>query len=156
MGIAALQFTWFDARNAKEQEKDDGMKMHGGMSETSSMLYVVPHLVDTNYKHAIPFAGKDMQALINIAKSPEWKGYFGSEKMASVAYGEEAWKLNVKDCLKYVFDILNNKINIDTVTRFGDIMKQSTPDVALDKLSLQEEQKRKEVQLKWLNLKGFK
>jgi len=80
MGVNAFQLTWFDAANAKEQEKVDGIKMHGGMSETSSMLYIVPHLVDTNYKQAIPYAGEDMQALIQIAKSPQWQGYFGSEK----------------------------------------------------------------------------
>ncbi|HEV8080860.1 MAG TPA: creatininase family protein [Chitinophagaceae bacterium] len=156
MGINALQLSWFDAANAKDQEKVDGIKMHGGMSETSSMLYIVPHLVDTNYKQAIPYAGEDMQALIQIAKSPHWQGYFGSEKIASATYGEEAWKLNAKDCLKYVFDILNNKINIDTVFRFGDFMQQSKPDVALDKLSLQEEQKRKNMQIKWLLSKKIK
>lgn len=156
LGIAALPFSWFDAANAKEQEKEDGMKMHGGMSETSSMLYIVPHLVDSTYKYAVPFPGKDMQALITIAKVPTWKGYFGSEKIASAAYGQQAWKLNAKDCLKYVFDILDNKINIDTIPKFGDVMKQSEPDAALDKLSLKEDERRKEVQTKWLVLKGLK
>lgn len=156
MGINALQLSWFDAANAKEQEKEDGMKMHGGMSETSSMLYIVPQLVDINYKYAIPFAGSDMQALIQIAKSRQWKGYFGSEKIASPGYGEAAWKLNAKDCLKYVFDILNNKIDIDTIPRFGDFMMQSKSDVDLDSLSLKEEQRRKEIQTKWIMKKGFK
>jgi creatinine amidohydrolase/Fe(II)-dependent formamide hydrolase-like protein len=156
MGINALQLSWFDAANAKDQEKADGIKMHGGMSETSSMLYIVPHLVDTNYKKAIPYAGEDMQALIQIAKSPQWQGYFGSEKIASAAYGEEAWKLNAKDCLNYVFDILNSKINIDTIFHFGDFMQQSKPDVTLDKLSLKEEQRRKDMQIKWLLSKKIK
>ena len=150
MGIADLQFTWFDASNAKQQEQQDGMKMHGGMSETSSMLYLVPHLVDTNYKLSNSFAGKDMQELITIAKEPNWKGYFGSEKIASIAYGQEAWKLNSGDCLKYVFDILNNKINIDTIPRFADVMKESAPDVELDNLSLKEENRRKAIQAEWL------
>ncbi|MEI9910944.1 MAG: hypothetical protein WDO71_15500 [Bacteroidota bacterium] len=50
-------------------------------------------------------------------------------------------------------DILNNKINPDTLPRFGDFMKQSKPDVLLDSLSLKEEQRRKENQEQWLKSK---
>ena len=155
MGIADLQFTWFDGANAKHYAKEDGMKMHGGMSETSSMLYIVPHLVNKDYKNAMPFAANDMQSLISIAKKPDWKGYFGSQKIATATYGEDAWILNARDCLKYVFDILNDKIKIDTIPRFGDIMKSSEPDVMLDNLSLKEEQRRKDIQTKWLKQKSL-
>jgi creatinine amidohydrolase/Fe(II)-dependent formamide hydrolase-like protein len=156
MGIAALQLTWFDGNKTKAQEKEDGMKMHAGMSETSGMLYLVPHLVDSGYQQATPYAGQDMEALINLAKSPEWPGYFGSEKIASAAYGKEAWRMNATDCLKYVVGILDKQISLDTIQHFSDLMQQSEGDVALDKLSLQEESRRKALQEKWLLQKGLK
>jgi creatinine amidohydrolase/Fe(II)-dependent formamide hydrolase-like protein len=151
MGISALQLSWFDAANAKEQEKEDGMKMHGGMSETSSMLYLVPHLVDSSYKQAAAFAGTDMEALVQTAKRKDWQGYFGSPRIASAAYGKKAWETNAKDCLHTVLGILQNKITLDTLQTFSDFMKSSEADEALDKLSLEEEQRRKAMQIKWLS-----
>jgi hypothetical protein len=53
-------------------------------------------------------------------------------------------------------DILDNKINLDTIQRFGDYIKESKMDVMLDSLSLREEQRRKEKQLMWLKSKGLK
>jgi creatinine amidohydrolase/Fe(II)-dependent formamide hydrolase-like protein len=156
MGIAALQFNWFDGNKTEAQEKEDGMKMHAGMSETSSMLYLVPYLVDSGYKQAPSYAGQDMEALIDMARSPQWPGYFGSEKIASAAYGQLAWQINAGDCLKYVSGILDNRIDPDTLQRFSDLMKQSEVDVALDKLSLQEEERRKKIQAEWLLQKGLK
>lgn len=153
MGLNEAQMNWFEAAKTKEEEKEDGMKMHGGMSETSSMLYIVPHLVNSHYKTAVPFSGQDMDTLISIAKRPEWMGYFGSERLATAKYGEEAWNNNIKMLTRLSLDILNNKINPDTLPRFGDFMKQSKPDVLLDSLSLKEEQRRKENQEQWLKSK---
>jgi predicted nucleotidyltransferase len=57
---------------------------------------------------------------------------------------------------QYVLDILDNKINLDTVVRFGDYSKQSKIDVMLDSPSHKEEQRRKEKQLAWLEKRGLK
>jgi creatinine amidohydrolase/Fe(II)-dependent formamide hydrolase-like protein len=155
MGFNEIQMGWFEATKTKEEEKEDGMKMHGGMSETSSMLYIVPHLVDSNYKTAVSFSGQDMDTLIEIAKRPEWKGYFGSARLATAKYGEDGWNNNVKTLTRLALDILDNKINPDTLKRFGDFIKESKPDVFLDSLSLKEEQQRKAKQMEWLKLKGL-
>jgi hypothetical protein len=97
-----------------------------------------------------------MEELIEIGKSPQWKGYFGSERLATLQYGKEAWNDNSKMFTQYALDILDNKINLDTVQRFGDYSKESKLDLMLDSLSLKEEQRRKEKQLMWLKSKGLK
>jgi creatinine amidohydrolase/Fe(II)-dependent formamide hydrolase-like protein len=152
-GLNPIMENWFSGKMTEEQKKEDGFSIHAGMKETSSMLYLVPNLVDTNYKQAIPLTGNDMNQLIQIAKEPNWLGYFGSERLANKEFGEEAWKKNVKDYCNIVMNIIDNKIKLDTVPKFGDIIKQSKDDVMLDSLSTVEEQRRKTIQENWLNRK---
>lgn len=156
MGLNPIMMKWFEATKTKAQENEDGFTIHAGLAETSSMLYIVPNLVDSNYKKATPFKGTNIEDLVEIAKSPKWQGYFGSERLATVKYGQEAWDSNSKLFTQYALDILDNKINLDTVKRFGDYSKESKMDVLLDSLSLKEEQRRKEKQLIWLKGKGLK
>ena len=156
MGLNPIIMKWFETTKTKEQEMEDGFTIHAGMAETSSMLYIIPNLVDSNYKNTTPFTGNSMEELVEIAKSPQWKGYFGSERLATFQYGQEAWNNNSKIFTQYALDILDNKINLDTIQRFGDYIKKSKMDVLLDSLSLKEEQRRKEKQLMWLKSKGLK
>jgi creatinine amidohydrolase/Fe(II)-dependent formamide hydrolase-like protein len=156
MGLNPIMMKWFEATKTKAQENEDGFTIHAGLAETSSMLYIVPNFVDSNYKKATPFKGTNIEDLVEIAKSPKWQGYFGSERLATVKYGQEAWNSNSKLFTQYALDILDNKINLDTVRRFGDYSKESKMDVLLDSLSLKEEQRRKENQLIWLKGKGLK
>ncbi len=92
-----------------------------------------------------------MNHLYQIAKEPKWLGYFGSERLANKEFGKEAWNKNVQDYCKIVMDIIDNKINPDTISKFGDIMKQSPVDVMLDSLTNTEERRRKALQTNWLN-----
>lgn len=156
MGLNPIILNWFEASKSPQQQKEDGFTIHAGMAETSSMLYIVPKFVDSGYKNASPLTGNNMEELMDIAKSPEWKGYFGSERLATQKYGQEAWNNNSKMFTQYVLDVLDNKINIDSVIRFGDYIKQSKVDILLDSLSLNEEKKRSEKQLLWLKKKGLK
>jgi len=153
MGLDPVMNTWFQSDKTKKEQAEDGFTVHAGMSETSSMLYLKPNLVDEGYKQATAFTGKDMESLVKIAKGTDWKGYFGSEKIASAAYGKKAWDANAKMYIQFVLDILNNKTSIDTIPRFADVIKQSKIDVVLDSLSLLQEQKRKVLQSTWLKRK---
>jgi len=156
MGLNPIIMKWFEAPKSKEQEKEDGFTIHAGLAETSSMLYISPRLVDTGYKNAPPFTGASMEELVQIAKRPDWKGYFGSQRLATPEFGRQAWESNSKMFTQFVMDILDNKINPDTILRFGNYSKGSPIDVTLDSLSLKEEQRRKEKQTTWLQKKKIK
>ncbi len=152
-GLNPIIENWFSGQMTEEQNKEDGFSIHAGMKETSSMLYMRPDLVDTNYKHAIPLTGFDMESLMQIAKKPDWPGYFGSERLANSEFGKEAWNKNVNEYCNIVMNIIDNKINPDTIAKFGNIMKQSSTDVMLDSLAIEEEQRRKSIQMIWLHKK---
>ena len=155
-GLNPVMENWFSGQMTDVQKKEDGFSIHAGMAETSSMLYIVPYLVDSNYKHAIPLTGNDMSHLNQIAKDTNWLGYFGSERLANREFGKEAWNKNIKEYCDIVMNIIDNKINPDTISKFGNIMQQSPVDVMLDSLSNIEEKRRKSVQNIWLNKKRLK
>ena len=156
MGLTPIILNWFESSKTQQQQKEDGFTIHAGMAETSSMLYIAPHLVDSGYKNATPFTGGSMEELVQIAQRPDWKGYFGSERLATSDFGRQPWNNNSKMFTQYVLDILDNKINADKIQRFGEYIKQSKMDVLLDSLSLKEEQRRNEKQQSWLQKKGLK
>ncbi len=97
-----------------------------------------------------------MEELVQIAKEPDWTGYFGSQRLATAHFGKQAWDSNSKMFTQYVLDILDNKLNPDTVLRFSEYSKSSAIDVRLDSLSLKEEERRKEIQQTWLRRKRLK
>jgi creatinine amidohydrolase/Fe(II)-dependent formamide hydrolase-like protein len=156
MGLNLTVTHWFEAPKSNEQKAEDGFTIHAGVAETSSILHLAPHLVDSGYKQAPSFTGASMEELVQIAKRPDWKGYFGSPRLATPTFGRQAWESNSKMFTQVVLDILDNKISPDTVLRFGDSSKDSLIDVMLDSLSLREEQRRKEKQVDWLLKKKLK
>ena len=156
MGLNPIIMNWFEAPKTKEQQEEDGFTIHAGVAETSSMLYIAPHLVDSGYKQAAPFTGNSMEELVGIAQRPGWKGYFGSQRLATADFGRHAWNSNSKMFTQYVLDILDNRLNPDTVLRFADYSKGSEIEVRLDSLSLKEEKRREVKQQAWLQQRGLK
>lgn len=150
MGFDVVQQQWFDYHKTPEQAAQDGLKLHAGMSETSSMLYLAPQLVDSRYRQATSYAGNTMAALIQKGKTNNWPGYFGAPAIASAAYGKAAWEQNAALCIRYASGILDGRMRLDTIRRFADVMAQSPEDAALDRLSLQEEHRRRQLQERWL------
>lgn len=156
MGLAPLVEQWFEAPKTEEEQAEDGFTVHAGMAETSSMLYLAPRLVSTGYKRARPFTGHTLDDLVRLAQRPDWKGYFGSERRATSDFGRRAWHHNARVFTTYVLDILDKKINPDTVPRFAYVSQGNSLEATLDSLSLQEEAKRKEKQEAWLRSRVIK
>jgi creatinine amidohydrolase/Fe(II)-dependent formamide hydrolase-like protein len=155
MGLNPIFMNWFEAPKTKEQQEEDGFTIHAGVAETSSMLYIAPHLVDNGYKQAVPFTGNSMEELVGIGQRPDWKGYFGSQRLATADFGRHAWNSNSTMFTQYVLDILDNRLNPDTVLRLGDYSKGSEIEVKLDSLSLKEEKRREVKQQAWLQKRGL-
>lgn len=59
-------------------KKEDGVSLHGGLDETSLMLYLRPDLVSKDYKRAPIHTGATLDAAMKVAHEPDWPGYVGS------------------------------------------------------------------------------
>src|ERR1043165_6028707 len=60
-----------------EEDRENGLDVHGGMDETSQMLFLHPELVRPGYRTAPPQAGSNWRELINRGAASSWPGYFG-------------------------------------------------------------------------------
>ena len=70
-----------------DEKTEHGLIMHAGAEETSQALFLTPQLVANDYVDAQSFAAAGTSDLTEIAKSPDWLGYFGSPKLASPTDG---------------------------------------------------------------------
>jgi creatinine amidohydrolase/Fe(II)-dependent formamide hydrolase-like protein len=70
-----------------DEQTEHGLIVHAGAEETSQALFLTPQLVANDYVDARPFAAAESSDLTEIAKSPDWLGYFGSPRLASPTDG---------------------------------------------------------------------
>lgn len=73
-------------------KKEDGVSLHGGMDETSLMLYLKPELVAPDYRTAPAFTGATLDESMKITRKDGWPGYVGSPRLATRALGEAIGK----------------------------------------------------------------
>ncbi len=149
-GFMKVQEEWMSVEKSREQAGEDGMKVHAGMDEASAAMFLKPALVDRDIANARSLGGRTMNDLVAIARERDWPGYFGAEKLATREAGKIAWNKNVDSFSGMILDILEGRIQADTITRFGNILATSKEDAALDSLSLVEETRRKAIQSEWL------
>jgi creatinine amidohydrolase/Fe(II)-dependent formamide hydrolase-like protein len=76
-------------RTAEAAAEDGEFEVHAGMSETSRILYLRPELVAPGYAKAAPHKANTPADAVAAAKAPQWEGYIGSPRQASVAFGEQ-------------------------------------------------------------------
>ena len=70
-----------------DEQTEHGLVVHAGAEETSQALFLTPQLVASDYVNAQPFAAAETSDLTEIAKNPDWLGYFGSPRLASPTAG---------------------------------------------------------------------
>ncbi|HVE59320.1 MAG TPA: hypothetical protein VNB22_21020 [Pyrinomonadaceae bacterium] len=129
--------------------KEDGLQIHSGMNETSMLLALRPDLVSPDYKNAQSFQGTKMEDLIEIAQKKDWLGYFGAPRLADTKYYISGWQTYLYEALNTADEILSG-LDERKITRFGDEIKKSAPDVLFDKKSLKNEAEIERKQQIWL------
>lgn len=68
------------------ERKEEGLSIHAGAFETSSILFLRPDLVGP-IGQATPLPGASFKDIVEQAKRPDWPGYFGSPRLATAARG---------------------------------------------------------------------
>ncbi len=68
------------------EKKEDGLGIHAGAGETSTILFLRPDLVGS-IEQAAPLPGASWNDLFELARRPDWPGYYGSPRLATAARG---------------------------------------------------------------------
>ena len=92
-GLLPVLGGWGDAMKVMTatQRRDDGVSLHGGADEHSMMLYLAPRLVDPAFRRAPDISGATYDQSFAVAQQPNWPGYIGAPRHASVALGKQIW-----------------------------------------------------------------
>ena len=112
-----------------EQQKQDGYAEHATMVETSWILALKPQAVAPDYKEAVPYSGKSIEELGEIASRKDWPGYFGAPALASAELGQKAYAEWVQRGTELVNKILDGK-DYRKLPKYGDLFADDPGDAA--------------------------
>jgi creatinine amidohydrolase/Fe(II)-dependent formamide hydrolase-like protein len=112
-----------------EQKREDGLPEHATMSETSWILYLKPQSVEPDYKTAVPYSGKTIDELEQIAKRKDWPGYFGAPALASAEIGQKMYGQWVQRGTDFLMRVLNGE-DYRKMARYGDLYADDPADAA--------------------------
>lgn len=102
----AVGLSWTPELLSKVAVMEEGLSIHAGAMETSQVMHLKPELVSDRVTSAEPATGKDFAELIEIAKDPEWAGYFGSPRWARPEIGKAIAEKRYRAYLKLALHIL--------------------------------------------------
>ena len=94
---------------SEEAEKMRGVDIHAGISETSRIMFIKPHLVHPQVTNAPSFVAATPGELVSIARKAEWTGYFSSPRYSTAAHGAAVMKHRAETYIKSALQILDGK-----------------------------------------------
>jgi creatinine amidohydrolase/Fe(II)-dependent formamide hydrolase-like protein len=155
-GMVPVIGAWGKAMQALPDaiKKEDGVSLHGGMDETSLMLYLRPELVSADYRRAPAHTGATLEASMTVAHEAEWPGYVGSPRVATRQIGERIWKALSQAAAEYANKVLDGEDTSGT-KRYGDLLGGVPTYVKVDEGARATEQALARKQAEWLKGKGI-
>jgi creatinine amidohydrolase/Fe(II)-dependent formamide hydrolase-like protein len=135
-------------------KKEDGVSLHGGMDETSLMLYLQPRLVSPDYRQAPIHTGATLDASMKVTHEPDWPGYVGSPRLATRQIGEQIWKALSASAAAFTNKVLDGE-DPAAVKRYGDLLGGVPAYVKVDDGARASEAAIARKQLEWLKSKGL-
>ena len=131
------------------ERTEEGFAPHSGANETSRMLFLRPEYVREGYQEASPQTGQDVEELVELARDPEWPGYFGSPRLASASWGARVMEARVEMAIELALQILDGAY-AGAIPRFGDVIRGSPENVSIDQDALQRDEAVRRLQEEWL------
>ena len=77
-----------DSIAGKALAAEDGFTVHAGLVEHAQVMALRPDLVPASIRNAPSITAKDFPDLVRIAHRPDWPGYIGAPRHASVSLGQ--------------------------------------------------------------------
>lgn len=108
----------------------DADSPHGGATETARFWWVRPDLIDSAaVRRAGDVPAKGASEWVRIAGRPDWRGYVGAPRFATLELGQWLYETERRGCTDLALRLLDG-LDERTVSRHGDQMR-AYPDVRL-------------------------
>ena len=138
---------------SEEEATAAGLEVHAGLIETSTMLFVRPDLVDSDYKELETLTPKEWADLHTIAKEENWPGYFGAPSLGRSDIGADWMRADAKNINNLAIKILDG---LDPTSLSSTTDSQNTALLKLDEEIFRLERIITEKQNNWLESRGYK
>jgi creatinine amidohydrolase/Fe(II)-dependent formamide hydrolase-like protein len=142
-------------RSAEVLKEEGAFEVHAGMSETSRILFLRPDLVSLNYLTAKPFTANTPAEAAALAKTNDWRGYIGSPRLATAAYGAQMMQYQADQYNRLALAILDG-LDERTVTRFSDVAQGDKTITAIEDAAQKHNAEIERKQADWLKKKGIR
>jgi creatinine amidohydrolase/Fe(II)-dependent formamide hydrolase-like protein len=135
------------------EKQEEGVSLHGGMDETSLMLFLRPDLVAPGYKEAPVTTGHSLQESFDVARRSDWPGYLGSPRLASAQLGEKIWRSFAAAAIDHTLKILDGA-DPQQFRRYGDLLERVPLYQEWIKASMDRDTRGESKQREWLSKKA--
>jgi creatinine amidohydrolase/Fe(II)-dependent formamide hydrolase-like protein len=140
---------------SEEERREDGLRVHAGLWETSQMLFLRPDLVDPGFRGLAPLPASRGDDLSRIAAAPDWPGYFGSPRLARAELGGRDLARETDNVVELALRILGG-LDPRTLPRYGDPASASPAMLRLDTAILEQAAGLERREAEWLARKGIR
>jgi creatinine amidohydrolase/Fe(II)-dependent formamide hydrolase-like protein len=127
VNLTGLEPDWAQVAAARkglvkpEADAEDARSVHAGLSETSRVMYVRPDLVSAEKVRATTSVTTPLPRLVEVARKPDWPGYFGAPRFASAELGRAEHEAAASAWIALATRILNGE-DERKMQRYADMM----------------------------------
>jgi len=152
---AKLNVSALDLNLSESENKENGiLDVHGGLEETSRLMFTRPDLVNPVYRTLEPFPVNNFAELFQRGKATNWLGYFGSPRLATASYGAQLQQNRSIRDRAIAFAILDGQLDERVIPRLADL--RSIPPLAkVSEGSARYDAEVERKQREWMTKKGI-
>ena len=140
---------------SNQEQTANGLDVHGGMRETSDMLFLRPDLVRTGYRNAELKTGENWWDLLTIAAGVEWPGYFGAPGLATASRGARIMEARSAELSDLALRILGG-FDYRSLQRQSDTQLEDEAIREYDDAGTEHARRIQQMQKEWLERRGIK
>jgi len=118
-GLIPVYTTPFRLSTPEQTRENGAMDVPAGAQDTSAILALRPDLVLRGYQKAPSLSGDSLPQLMELARTPGWKGYLGAPRFATAALGTANMK-EWSDSLTAVGLRILDGADARKIPRYGD------------------------------------
>jgi len=139
---------------SRQEQSTNGLDVHGGMSETSAMLFLRPDLVRSGYQDAAPETGNSWRDLVTRGARDGWPGYFGDPSLATASRGAKIIKARLAELSALALRILAG-FDYRSLQRRSGAQLQDAAIREYNAAAVEHASGIREVQRQWLERRGL-
>ena len=142
--------------NLSDQEQlANGLDVHGGMNETSTMLFLRPDLVRPGYHNAEPETGESWRDLVTRGAKDEWPGYFGAPSLATASRGARIMEARLAELSDLALRILDG-FDHRSLKRRSEAQLEDEAIREYNASALEHASRIQQIQQQWLEQQGLR